>query len=361
MIKARCILIQRVLQISTNDSNLQRRGQTLVTISIFLLGLLIISIPITLSRPDPIPSIIASIMGFITVIGTLVLAKIGRVALASWILIVLALLTVSIPLFVRREVSPTIFYLLIPLIVAGVVLRPWENWIVLAATVSIAVISIGLATPDSRTSAYGSVVVSTSLSLIMVLGLISLLGASVTQRAFEENVQARREAEQLAHKFEDLSARLEQEVSARTSELQQALTSVEARDAEKQALLDQVMLQGAQIREMSVPVLPVDQRTLVMPLVGTLDSERLLHLQEQALSTIERSKARLLLLDITGVPVVDSQVAQGLISTIQAVRLLGAEPVLIGVRPEVAQSLVALGIDLADLRTAGDLQGALHR
>jgi rsbT co-antagonist protein RsbR len=354
-------VIQRLLHVANPDSDIQRRGQTLLIISIFLLGLLVLTIPVVLARPDPTPSIVASTLGFITVISSALLAKRGRVNIAGWLLVSLAILTVSVPITIRRDVSITLFYLLIPIVVSGVVLRPRENWIVLGAVLSVLGFAIAISSEAARADPITTQVLSSAIGILLIVGLISVLGATVTNRAFTENAQARSEAEALARKFEDLNARLEQEVNERTRELRQALANVEARDAEKQALLDQITLQGDQIREMSVPVLPVDQRTLVMPLVGALDSQRLIQVQEQALNKIEHSQARYLLLDITGVPVVDSQVAQGLISTIQAVRLLGAEPVLVGVRPEVAQSLVALGIDLTDLRTAGDLQGALRR
>jgi rsbT co-antagonist protein RsbR len=141
----------------------------------------------------------------------------------------------------------------------------------------------------------------------------------------------------------------------------------EARDAleavHQQAVEQLAMIQRQQeaIRELSVPVLPVSRDTLVMPLVGALDSARLLQVQEQALERLAATRARRLLLDITGVPIVDSHVAQGLIRVVQAARLLGAEVTLIGIRPEVAQSIVGLGIDLNGIRTCSDLQSALNQ
>jgi rsbT co-antagonist protein RsbR len=123
--------------------------------------------------------------------------------------------------------------------------------------------------------------------------------------------------------------------------------------------LTQIEEQRAAIREMSVPVLPLTKTTLVMPLVGALDSARLHLLQDQALHAIEQTPTRHLLLDITGVPVVDSQVAQGLIKVILAARLLGTEVILVGIRPEVAQSLVGLGVDLSNVTTQSSLQSGI--
>lgn len=167
-----------------------------------------------------------------------------------------------------------------------------------------------------------------------------------TQRARERELEA-------------LSRRLETTVRERTADLEMALGSLEVRAAEQERLIEENSRQQEAIRELSVPVLPVSATTLVMPLIGALDGERLLIAQERALAAIERSAARRLLLDITGVPLVDSYVAQGLIRTLQAARLLGAEVALVGVRPEVAQSIVGLGLDLAGMRTYADLQSAL--
>jgi rsbT co-antagonist protein RsbR len=108
-------------------------------------------------------------------------------------------------------------------------------------------------------------------------------------------------------------------------------------------------------------VIPISATTLVMPLVGALDSTRLRQLQEQSLHALERTSAHTLVIDITGVPVVDTQVAQGLLMTVRAARLLGAHVVLVGIRPEVAQAIVGLGLDLSDVSTFSNLQSALGR
>jgi len=99
----------------------------------------------------------------------------------------------------------------------------------------------------------------------------------------------------------------------------------------------------------------------VMPLVGALDSARLTLMQEQALQAIERSSARQLILDITGVPIVDTQVALGLTQLVQAAGLLGTQVSIVGIRPEVAQAMVGLGINLSHISTFSTLQrGITH-
>jgi rsbT co-antagonist protein RsbR len=158
-----------------------------------------------------------------------------------------------------------------------------------------------------------------------------------------------------------IRASLEQTVAERTSALQTALDDVQTRAEEQARLFDEIEQQRATIKDLSVPVIPVNATTLVMPLVGALDSTRLRQVQEQSLQALEKTSARTLVFDITGVPIVDTQVAQGLLMTVRAARLLGAEVALVGIRPEVAQSIVGLGLDLHDVSTFSDLQSALDR
>ena len=206
----------------------------------------------------------------------------------------------------------------------------------------------------------------------LAVPLVNLMKTATRIAGGERDVQAPvegpREVAGLATAFNSMTSQLrqtleslEQRVADRTADLQQALDEVETRAREQERLLEENRRQRETIREMSVPVLPVNDTTLVMPLVGAMDTERLRLLQDQALRAIERTRAKTLILDITGVPIVDSQVAQGLIGVVQAARLLGTEVLLVGIRPEVAQAIVTLGLSLSELRTHNDLRGALGR
>lgn len=189
-----------------------------------------------------------------------------------------------------------------------------------------------------------------------------ILTGLVLARQMQATRNARAASGQLAEAKEALERSnidLEQRINERTAELRTALNEVETRASEQARLLTELEQQRDLIREMSVPVLPVTDHILVMPLIGALDSARLVQIQAQALGQIEITRARRLLLDITGVPVVDTQVAQGLIRVVQAARLLGAEVVLVGIRPEVAQSIVGLGVDLSGVSTRSTLQSGL--
>jgi rsbT co-antagonist protein RsbR len=156
-----------------------------------------------------------------------------------------------------------------------------------------------------------------------------------------------------------IRASLEVSVAERTTALEQALRDLQSRADTQAQLLEEVNQYLTTIHELSVPVIPVSADTLVMPLVGALDSSRLGQLQMQGLQALEQGSARTLIIDITGVPVVDSQVAQGLLMMVHSAQLLGAEVLLVGIRPEVAQTIVGIGIDLQSLPTFRDLQIAL--
>jgi rsbT co-antagonist protein RsbR len=157
----------------------------------------------------------------------------------------------------------------------------------------------------------------------------------------------------------DQQANLEALVADRTAALQQALDDLEARAAEQQRLLSETAQQRDAIRALSLPILPINQTTLAAPLIGAFDSQRLAELQRHMLLAIERSGANTLVLDITGVPAIDQEVARGILRVAQATRLMGARVVLAGIRPEVAQALVSLGTDLAGLATTATFQDGI--
>jgi anti-anti-sigma regulatory factor len=113
--------------------------------------------------------------------------------------------------------------------------------------------------------------------------------------------------------------------------------------------------QQAVLRELSTPVLELRPGLLLVPLVGLIDSERALLLTQQLLESIAANRAKAVVLDITGVPAVDSAVANHLMQTVQATRLMGAHTLISGLSAENAQTLVRLGLDLGPLNTVGTL------
>jgi rsbT co-antagonist protein RsbR len=114
------------------------------------------------------------------------------------------------------------------------------------------------------------------------------------------------------------------------------------------------------IRELSTPVLPVRERLLILPIIGIIDPQRARQLTEQLLRGIRVNRAKVVVMDITGVPAMDATVANHLVQTVEAARLLGATVIVTGLSPEIAQTLVNIGVDLGKMNTVGDLQGGIE-
>jgi rsbT co-antagonist protein RsbR len=121
-----------------------------------------------------------------------------------------------------------------------------------------------------------------------------------------------------------------------------------------------INLQQDAIRELSTPVLQLRERLLILPIIGVIDSMRAKQLTDDLLRSIRANRARIVVMDITGVAAVDSKVANHFLQTVAAARLMGANVIVTGLSAEVAQSLVALGVDLTSIRTMNDLQGGLE-
>lgn len=185
-----------------------------------------------------------------------------------------------------------------------------------------------------------------------------------TNGELEKEIAERRKAEDALRQIHE---ELESRVERRTAQLARAHAELEAQSAERlradheSALLREevIRMQAAMLEELSTPLIPLSDRVVIMPLVGTIDSKR----AEQVLAVLSQGVvargARLAIIDITGVPMVDTHVASVLVRAAQAVRLLGAEVVLTGIRPKVARSLVELGIELGGLVTRSNLQAGI--
>jgi rsbT co-antagonist protein RsbR len=184
---------------------------------------------------------------------------------------------------------------------------------------------------------------------------------SITQGDLKARTMVKRADELgvLAQTFNTMADTIER----RTTDLESQFTIATAARAESEAAhakmvaqLATIEAQRTTIRNMSVPVLPLSPNTVMMPLIGALDSERMYLAQVQALQALEQHAARYLILDVTGVPFIDHDVAQGMLGIIQSAQLLGTKVMLVGIRPEVAQVLIGLDIDLGNFLTRATLQ-----
>ena len=170
-------------------------------------------------------------------------------------------------------------------------------------------------------------------------------------RAFNRLLlQSKTAQERLAH----INEELEQQVAHRTADLEQSMAAIHAQAEQQQELLDT-------IRAMANPIIPVAAGVIVLPLVGAFDTDRMQQVQAALLAGVSSHAARAVIVDITGVSGINTDVAASLLDITRAVRLLGAYSVLTGIRPDVAQTIVGLGIDLGALDTARDLQDAIQQ
>ncbi|MBS4202307.1 STAS domain-containing protein [Bacillus sp. FJAT-49732] len=120
-------------------------------------------------------------------------------------------------------------------------------------------------------------------------------------------------------------------------------------------------LQKIALQELSAPLIPVFEKISIMPLVGTIDTERARLIMENLLTGVVKHRADVVLIDITGVPVVDTMVAHHIIQAADAVRLVGAKCMIVGIRPEIAQTIVNLGIDLEQIITTSTLRKGIEK
>lgn len=123
---------------------------------------------------------------------------------------------------------------------------------------------------------------------------------------------------------------------------------------------EQIEAQQQTIRELSTPILPLYEGILVLPLVGVIDSLRAGQIMERLLTAIAERQSDIVIIDITGVPVVDTAVANYLLQTARAAQLIGAQVILVGIGPEIAQTIVQLGVNLSGIAIGANLQTGIE-
>lgn len=157
--------------------------------------------------------------------------------------------------------------------------------------------------------------------------------------------------------FEDDSERLRAALNTYEAVADQIVAVVALAFVEERERV--VSQQQTRLQELSTPVLQIRDRLLLLPIIGLVDSHRARQFTENLLEAIRESRARAVVVDITGVAAVDTAVANRLLQTAEAARLMGARVILTGMSADVARTLVTLGVDLGDLNTVGDLQGGI--
>jgi len=283
------------------------------------------------------------------------LARKGRFNLGTYLFVIGPLLAVGyfIAFYGTLGAVPALYVW--PVMVVAILLEPAHSFGVAAFT-SLALVGLTLAEvyqalplPLLNPAMYDywhrpsdRVVLLGALTGAVDLVLVYNATAYLLWMASRSLLQAVRRSREQAAELQGFQERLEQSVAEQSRAMADLQSSLEV------------------IREMGNPVLPIFQGVILVPLIGAMDSARADQTMDAILHGVTRHRARAVILDITGIPAVDSSVANALVQTARGVRLLGATPILVGVRAEVAQTIVELGVDLTGIATQASLQEGLE-
>jgi len=294
-------------------------------------------------------------------IGALIVLRRGHFAPAVALAIGAIILAIGISLFTGGFTNPTGAFVsfTLPITMAGLLLG--RRGLLLATGTVIGIVVIAGLLQASAPGIIGFIPVPrpSTTTLIPVFILLIVVLSLFLDRFGTSLRNALAATQAREQELEQLRASLEATVAERTTSLQQALQEGEQREARLAKTLEDLSASQQTVRELSAPVIPVLPGVLVAPLIGALDSARAAELTDNVLGMVEREHAHHVIFDITGVPLVDTHVAQVLLQTTTAVRLLGAQALLVGIRPEVAQTMVALNLDMRALRSYSNLREAI--
>ncbi len=347
-----------------SESLERRQGLTLQIALFVLLGVTIAIVPVLVpnTSPEGLPSMLVSLAFSGGVHCTsLALLRRGQFQLAGLICtgsLVLQMGVLLLLVGLRGGGSILLLLILCTTLAALVVRGRVLVWLVGLSTLLIGAAAV---LEEARLPPVGMLPSSVSLTRdYAVLGTVVLVVLALLVRWFNATLRnAIGESTSATRELEAIRAAQADTIARQTEDLRAALHSAERREADLAATLSALQRSQATVRALGLPIIPVLPGVVIAPLIGAMDVERARHFTESVLEAVGQRQARRVLIDVTGVPLIDREVARHLIQTAAAVGLLGARLWLVGVRPEVAQTLVTLGIDLGDLPAYPDLQSAV--
>ncbi len=271
-------------------------------------------------------------------IGSYALSRRGRVRAAAVVITIAAILVALYSGYVRGATSVSAIILTLAVLFAGLTIGGAAGAI--AGVIEIALYILLLLAQEEWQWFAKPPVQSPWSGLVLIVSCLGVIALAtwLTIRSLESVIA---KAEERGRRLQSLA-----------DEKDRLLAEVQARDVAQRRLLETV-------RELGSPVVPLARGVIAMPLIGALDSQRTRQVASALLQGVADHHARVAIIDITGVPVVDTAVAGALLRAAQGVRLLGAEAVLTGIRAEVAQTLVGLGLDLTGVVTQATLEEGL--
>lgn len=352
--------LNTIMATRATDPDVQRRALIVMQLIVMMLAANALFLVLAVLSPvggNPVIPIASSLF----FVGAYAVARQGRASVAAWIVIgaFLAGALVAVAHSAPEQGVRVGYFLTVLIVIASLTLTPPQLWLVTGGVVSGFLLTLSLTHPDLWNLPDVRQDVLNSSVLLVVVGLVSYIGARIARRTIRESQQARQVAERMQEELAQANATLEVRIAERTAELTQTLAAQQALADELRRSLAAQQELSQLILDLSLPVIPVREGTVVVPLSGAIDSTRAEILTKSVLDTVQQRHTRTVIIDITGVPIVDTQVAQALVRTASAARLMGAETILVGIRPEVAQTLIGLGIHLG-LRTAATLQEGLE-
>ena len=349
------------------DSDLARRSRLLNVLTLFLLagalGFLIVGLVLWTVQPVTLKGwTVGLAIGLVAVLVVVyVLNRQRRFTIALWLLMgtLNGMLLVVLLGMGHRSAAP----MLAPAVIlawALLVGRPavfWSTlfWLVVVSVLAIAEMN-GAYTPFFVSMSDGSVTEMVLPGILLGIGLTGVLGWLATNRLQAVLAESRDHQERALLREEELErarASIELQVRERTRDLENALADVQQSMVEQERVL-------AALRRQAIPVVPLLSQVIALPVIGFLDAERAEQLLTDLLDGVQQFDARIVLLDITGVPVIDEAAAQGMVEIIAGARLVGAECVLVGVRPDIASKLIELDLDLASLTSRVDMEAGIR-
>ncbi len=338
----------------------QRRGQILVSLSLGIVAILV-TVGLTLTLLAPTIGRFINLSLAILVFSTAAfLGRRGFIDIGAYILIIVSGVGAVSGVFLNPNSPFNLFYLLICILLASILLSANQIWVVLGICLLALASVMAIIPPEIKEQILLPLAMSHLSVLLTVSALITFIGARSLDTALTEARRLRQQAEEANRQLAQVNAQLEARIAERTAELERLADEQRATMARLAESLNEQQQLNQLLIKLDVPIIPVKRDTLVAPLIGTLDTPRVQRLLEASLRAIEETNARTLVIDTTGVAVIDTHAAAGLLHVAQAARLMGTTTILAGIRPEVAQTLVSLGVDLSLIRTASTLEAALE-
>lgn len=286
--------------------------------------------------------------------GSLWLTHLGYWRLTGYIPALIVFLAAVYGNYLQGIATGSVMFYLLTVILIGIIENWWAQW---AAMLLCIVVYVGLGLAHLQNYVVISApdpnpLVRWTFNLLLAMVIAVVLQRFLNSQLHRMLQKTQDDAIQLA----DINTKLAQE-----SEERRYAEAERLRLLAEQSTLQQEIIEAQQrtLKELSTPVIPIMDRVIVMPLIGSIDTMRAKDITRSLLAGISQHRAKVVILDITGVPLVDSGVANHLNKTIQAARLKGTRTIVTGVSDAVAETIVDLGIDWGDVKTQADLQTGL--